>query len=54
MVGKENSNMAETIDSSRVKKVTLGTEPNYHLAYALGLKLHYPIMSKLGGHRGQL
>ena len=32
---------------------TLGTDPNLPLAYAPGLELHHPIMSKLGAHVGQ-
>ena len=31
-----------------------GTKPNDLLAYALGLKLHHPIMRMLGGKVGQL
>ena len=34
--------------------VILGTEPNSTLDYDLGLQLHHPIMSMLGGHRGRL
>ena len=37
-----------------VANVILGTEPNAPLAYAPVLELHHPIMSMLGGHRGQL
>ena len=37
-----------------VEKFILGTEPNDTLSYALGLELHHPIMSMLGGHGGQL
>ena len=33
--------------------ITLGTEPNSPLAYALGLELHHLIMSKLGDSGGQ-
>ena len=33
-----------------VVNITLGTEPNATLSYALRLELHHPIMSKLGEH----
>ena len=37
-----------------VANVTLGTEPNSHLASAPGLELHHLIMSIIGGHGGRL
>ena len=37
-----------------VSYVTLGTDPNYPLAYAPVLELHHPIMSKLWDPRGRL
>ena len=37
-----------------VANVILWTEPNYPFAYDLGLELHHPIMSMLGGHGGRL
>ena len=37
-----------------IAHVTLGTEPNDPLAYALVLELHHPTMSKLGDTGGRL
>ena len=37
-----------------VDRLTLGTEPNSTLAYALVLEHHYPIMSTLGDSGGWL
>ena len=36
------------------ENIILGAKPNDTLAYDLGLELHNPIMSMIGGHRGQL
>ena len=37
-----------------VENLILGTEPNYPLSSYMGLEIHHPIMSMLGGHRGWL
>ena len=54
MGGRREINAAGPSDGSRVTNITLGMDPNAPLAYAPGLELHHPIMSNLGGHRGQL
>ena len=37
-----------------VTHMTLGTEPNHPLSYAMGLEHHHPIMSTLGDTGGRL
>ena len=54
MGGRGDSNAVGTTYGFRVKNATLITEPNSLLAYAPGLELRHPIMSKLGWPRGRL
>ena len=42
------------LGEDNVANVTLGTEPNSPLAFALGLEYHHPIMSTLGDPGGRL
>ena len=42
------------LGEDNVANITLGTEPNTPLAFALGLEYHHPIMSTLGDPRGRL
>ena len=51
--GTETKKDDQLSGDDTVVTITLGTETNAPLAYALGLELHHPIMSKLGEHRGQ-
>ena len=52
--GGGKSNAAGATCRLRVTKVILGKYDNTPLAYTPGLELHHPIMSKIGGHGGQL
>ena len=52
--GRGESNAAGATCRLRVTKVILGKYDNTPLAYTPGLELHHPIMSKIGGHGGQL
>ena len=46
--GRRDSYKVGNTDGFIVTDTTLGTEPNDSLAYAPGLEIQHPIMSKLG------
>ena len=52
--GRGKSNASGTAYVFRVTNATLGRESNPPLAYASGLEVHHPIMSKLGDPGGRL
>ena len=54
MGGRVKSNTAGTTYGFILTNLTIGTEPNSPLSYALGLELHHPIMIKLGDPGGWL
>ena len=51
MGGRGEINALETTENFMVTNVTLVTDPNAPLAYALVLEHHHPIMSTLGDLR---
>ena len=54
MGGRGESNAGGATCRLIVTNLTLRKYNNTPLAYTLGLELHHPIMSKIGGHGGQL
>ena len=52
--GRGKSKAEGTTYGFIVTNLTLGTEPNSLIAYALGLELRRPIMSNIGDSGGQL